>query len=89
MFACGKCGHCCRSLDKSPIYAELDGGNGICKYLDGNLCSVYSTRPLLCRVDESYEVYFKNVMSRVEYEKINHDFCVELGFIMQGANKKH
>ena len=54
MFHCDKCGICCRSLRRSPLYRELDRGDGVCRYLDGNLCSIYATRPLLCRVDESY-----------------------------------
>lgn len=78
MFICDKCGQCCRNLDKSPLYAKLDTGNGVCKFLIGNLCSVYLTRPLLCRVDESYEVYFKDIMTRVEYDKLNSESCIIL-----------
>ena len=37
MFECDVCGHCCRNLDKSPIYLELDKGDGTCKYLVGKL----------------------------------------------------
>jgi len=76
MFKCDKCGECCRNLDKSSVYAELHNGDGICKYLYGNLCSIYSTRPILCRVDESYELYFKNIMTRDKYEELNHEVCI-------------
>lgn len=75
MFKCDKCGQCCRNLDKSPLYAELHNGDGICKYLNGNLCSIYLTRPILCRVDESYELYFKDIMTYDTYEKLNHEVC--------------
>lgn len=78
MFKCDKCGQCCRNLDKSSVYAELHNGDGICKYLDGDLCSIYSTRPILCRVDESYELYFKNIMTRDKYEELNHEVCTIL-----------
>lgn len=78
MFKCDKCGQCCRNLDKSSVYAELHNGDGICKYLDGNLCSIYSTRPILCRVDKSYELYFKNIMTRDKYEELNHEVCIIL-----------
>ena len=77
MFTCDKCGSCCRNLNKSTIYTNLDSGNGVCKYLEGSLCSIYATRPLLCRVDESYDVYFKNIMNRDEYEKLNYESCIE------------
>lgn len=40
MFKCDKCGECCRHLDKSEEYRELDRGDGVCKYLDQNLCSI-------------------------------------------------
>ena len=78
MFKCDKCGQCCRNLDMSSIYGELHNGDGICKYLDGNLCGIYSTRPILCRVDESYELYFKNIMARDKYEELNYEVCIML-----------
>lgn len=49
MFLCDKCGLCCRNLNLSEIYADLDRGDGTCKYLQGNLCSIYEKRPLKCR----------------------------------------
>lgn len=78
MFKCDKCGACCKNLDKSPVYDELNSGNGVCKYLVGNLCSIYENRPLLCRVDESYEILFKDTMTRSEYYKLNYKFCDKL-----------
>lgn len=78
MFKCNCCGECCRNLDKSDIYSELDRGDGTCKYLDGNKCSVYSERPLLCRIDECYEVFFKGQYSKEEYYEMNYKACKEL-----------
>ena len=78
MFKCDKCGMCCRNLDKSDIYRELHNGDGVCIYLDGNLCSIYENRPLLCRVDESYEIYFKDRMSLNEYYEANYEICSKL-----------
>lgn len=75
MFPCKKCGLCCRNLDKSPIFDELHNGDGICKYLDGNLCSIYEKRPLLCRVDECYYKYFSSSMTLDEYYKLNLEVC--------------
>lgn len=75
MFKCDKCGECCRNLDNSPVYAELHNGDGICKYLSGNLCSIYLTRPILCCVDKSYELYFKDIMTYDKYEELNHEVC--------------
>lgn len=78
MFKCDQCGQCCRNLDKSPVYAELDSGNGICKYLDGKQCTIYEERPLLCRIDESYKVFFSKIMTLNEYYAINYEVCKKL-----------
>lgn len=78
MFDCDCCGCCCRNVSKSDLYADLDRGDGICKYLEGNLCSIYEERPLLCRVDECYELFFKDSISLEEYYKLNIDICKKL-----------
>lgn len=78
MFKCDCCGLCCRNLRRSPLYAKLHTGDGICKYLDGNLCSIYEQRPLLCRVEECYEAFFKETLSYDEYLEINYQGCREL-----------
>ena len=78
MFVCDMCGECCKNLDMSPVYAELDKGNGTCKYLVDNLCSIYDNRPLICRVDESYEAFFKDMYSIDEYYGLNYEACSKL-----------
>lgn len=75
MFQCNQCGECCRHLNLSPLYADLDDGMGVCKYLSGNLCSIYQTRPLLCRIDDSYEAYFKSKISLEEFYRLNNAVC--------------
>lgn len=77
-FQCDCCGCCCRNLDKSALYEDLDRGDGTCKYLNGNLCSIYETRPLKCRIDESYRMFFSDLYDREEYEKLNMKVCREL-----------
>lgn len=78
MFKCDKCGECCRHLNKSDLYRELDRGDGVCKYLINNLCSIYSKRPLLCRIDESYDTYFKSMMTKEEFYKLNYEGCISI-----------
>lgn len=75
MFICNQCGECCRHLDQSEVYAELDRGDGVCRYLKGNICSIYKTRPLLCRVDECYKIFFKGQYNYEEYKKLNYEAC--------------
>ena len=78
MFPCDKCGECCRNLKLSDLYQDLDRGDGVCKYLVGNLCSIYRSRPLLCRIDESYDSFFKDFMTREEVYYANLEVCSEL-----------
>lgn len=75
MFKCDKCGSCCRLLRRSDLYKDLDRGDGICKYLYNNLCTIYEKRPLKCRVDDSYHQIFKSQMSLEEYYKMNYEAC--------------
>ena len=75
MFKCSQCGVCCRHLDRSELYRELDRGDGVCRYLKGNLCSIYENRPLLCRIDESYDKYFSEIYTRDEYYRLNEQGC--------------
>lgn len=78
MFDCNQCGECCRHLNLSPLYRELDRGDGICKFLEGNLCGIYESRPLFCRVDESFDLFFQSTMSRDEYYRRNHEACRQI-----------
>ena len=78
MFACEKCGKCCRHLKGISIYAELDRGDGICRYLKGNLCGIYEDRPLFCRIDDCYELFFKEKYNRDEFDNLNYEICNKL-----------
>ena len=75
MFKCDKCGICCKSLAGIPIYKDLDRGDGTCMYLKDNLCSIYEQRPILCRVDDAYNKYFKQRMLLEEYYNENYKIC--------------
>ncbi len=77
MFKCKRCGLCCKSVSLSPLYAELNRGDGICKYFDNNslLCTIYDHRPLVCNVDAMYETYLAYKMSKNEFYKLNYAGC--------------
>ena len=78
MFECDMCGECCRNISGVELLAEYDNGNGVCKYLIGNKCSVYEKRPLICKVDDFYDMYLSDQMSREEFYRQNHNACVLL-----------
>ena len=50
----------------------------MCKYLKGNDCSIYEDRPLLCRIDDSYDRMFYSLMSREKFYEINKQACKKL-----------
>lgn len=80
-FECSKCGACCTHLEAfGGLYADLDNGNGVCRYYDPltHLCTCYETRPLKCRVDEGYEQMFKDQMSYEEFIKLTAQGCAKL-----------
>ncbi len=52
-FPCSKCGACCK-LAPARVPGWPARPDGACAYLTpDNLCSIYETRPLVCRVDEA------------------------------------
>ena len=80
MFHCDKCGKCCQYIGRSPIYSFLDRGDGVCRYYEDNtkLCSIYKNRPVICRVDDMYDLYFKEMMTKEEYYELNYQSCMQL-----------
>lgn len=43
-----------------------------------NLCEIYETRPLICRVDEFYERYMAETITRPLWHAMNYAHCEEL-----------
>lgn len=77
MFPCERCGQCCRRVGETIIGKHLARPDGVCKHLDEstNLCTIYATRPIFCRVDEFYETNFSHEMSREEFYRLNKQLC--------------
>ncbi|WP_399553544.1 YkgJ family cysteine cluster protein [uncultured Veillonella sp.] len=78
MFSCDKCGLCCRNIDRIPELKTFHNGNGICKFLINNKCSIYDRRPLICNVDRIYEKFFRTSYTLEEFYKLNHQVCMML-----------
>ncbi|MBQ3647158.1 MAG: YkgJ family cysteine cluster protein [Synergistaceae bacterium] len=77
-FPCKKCGMCCRMLKHVPQLHDFDKGDGVCKYLENNLCSIYDKRPLICNVQKMYEKFFANIMPPEEFIFLNLEACQKL-----------
>lgn len=77
MFICDRCGLCCQNIGGNPAYSDLDDGKGVCRHFDAssNLCGIYESRPLKCRVDDAYEFWFKNSIGLKEYYNLNYQAC--------------
>jgi Fe-S-cluster containining protein len=75
-FLCGKCGECCRHIE---AFLEIipHQHDGICDFLQGNLCLRYETRPDLCDYERAYK-YFEKYWTKNEYRKKVTDSCEKL-----------
>lgn len=81
-FPCTKCGACCRLV--GTLDPELDRGDLVCKYLgDDNLCTVYETRPRICRVDELRPAE----TTTDTWYRLNLDVCDELHLQVYGQER--
>lgn len=69
--------YCCRVIGK--LDPSLDRGDLCCKHLTEDYkCKIYEHRPLICDTDRLYNAFFKGIMSREEYDKLNADGCRKL-----------
>ncbi len=51
---------------------------GRCENLgEDNLCKIYETRPDICRMNKTYENYFRDQMTQSEYYEWNESMCDE------------
>lgn len=86
MFNCDKCGECCKNLNNSKIYSDLNRGDGVCIHYDEltHLCNIYDDRPLICRIDDMFDYCFQNEMTKEEYYRLNYESCKILKEKMEG-----
>lgn len=75
-FPCSGCGLCCQQVRNSPETQHLDRGDGTCAHYDATRqgCTIYETRPMVCRIDASYP-RFAARMTLPEYHAANADVC--------------
>jgi uncharacterized protein len=65
-------------LQHIPIISEYDKGNGICRYLENNLCGIYENRPLICNTEKMYRSYFRETMTENEFVTMNMAACIQI-----------
>lgn len=76
-FPCNKCGACCRHVNRAIETQFLDRGDGTCKNYDEieKLCTVYDSRPDICRVDKQYLFHYKDQYTWNEFIELNRISC--------------
>ena len=75
-FFCDMCGECCRNIGNSPLFMDFDNGDGVCKFLVGDKCSIYPVRPLFCQIDLCYNALFYDKITKIEYYRMNYEACM-------------
>ncbi len=75
-FPCTSCGLCCKNITGIIELVEFDAGNGVCKFLDleTNLCKIYESCPLICRIDETHKKLYSHILLKEFYAK-NAEIC--------------
>lgn len=79
-FPCNGCGKCCRKVSNSPETKWLDRGDSVCRHFseDRNNCTIYETRPLICRVEDYYDRYLSEKIPWDKFVKLNIEICHSL-----------
>ena len=79
---CTCCGLCCKKIDSIQLpkqYRYLDRGDGVCRYLCNNLCTIYENRPIICNSEKMYQAYYNKIYdSFEEFEVFLKKCCLEI-----------
>ncbi len=80
MFPCSGCGLCCQNISTINELKDFDLGNGICKHfnISNNACSIYETRPDICRVDKMFDIEYYKYFSKENFYIENAKVCNKL-----------
>jgi Fe-S-cluster containining protein len=85
-FPCVQCGLCCHKIHSSPALDGCDCGGGVCRYLSGSLCAIYENHPLICNVEEMYNVHFKADMTEYQFVKLNLESREKIAILFNDEN---
>jgi len=79
-FPCTQCGLCCQNVHRSAQTAFLDRGDGTCRHYQAanKQCTIYDSRPDICRVDRQYALHYYNAYTWEEFVEINLRACTWL-----------
>lgn len=78
MFLCDSCGLCCQNISEIQELKTFHNGDGVCIHLnkENNQCTIYETRPNVCRVETMYDlVYHKEFENKQKFYNANMTIC--------------
>lgn len=80
VFPCTQCGLCCSNVHMAEQTRYLDRGDGACRHYSDTdkRCSIYETRPDICRVDRQYQMHYARQYSWEEFIEANVEVCQAL-----------
>lgn len=80
MFPCTGCGLCCQNIVDIEELKAFDLGNGTCRYLNrqDNSCSVYDTRPDICKIETMFAIKYHQFFTKSDFYIENAKVCNEL-----------
>jgi len=65
-------------LKHIPNLSVYDRGDGVCRYLDKNLCSIYNNRPFICNIEQMYFSFFSEKIGQSDFLKLNIESCLKI-----------
>ena len=79
-FPCIACGLCCRYSGYVSELKILINKENICRNFDEktNKCRIYTSRPLICNIDEMYKQKYCHQMNKKEFYLANLKICYKL-----------
>lgn len=67
---------------------DFDSGDGTCKYLRKNLCTVFEQRPNICRTEYMFRKYYSKTMTYAEFETKSLDACMQIKALFHTKEKE-
>ena len=72
---CSRCGECCRHISGIEELRDFNSGNGVCKFLNGNICRIFDNRPIACNAERLYYERFADKLSKDDFYDLVVRYC--------------
>lgn len=72
---CTRCGECCRHISGIEELKDFDSENGVCKFLDGNICRIFDNRPIVCNAERFYSERLSDKLTKDDFFELVVRYC--------------